>query len=686
MPPFKDEHILVIAPGSQTTLAQLGLPESFTPAQLRVSTRMFPAEKKGEWEPIKVRERRITKQRRYLAPEPTDGDTSMADLDGQVNRVENNGIEMEDTYFEEDPTTEDGAVYPIRQGRVVDWSCLFALMSHIYNTLSPPFHTPILIVTQPAWTAQDHETLTQFFFEKFKTPAFCLMDAALAVCYAYSASTATVVDVGYEKCDVTAVNDFLINDVGRGTALTGCGGESMTQRLLELLSSKGLTRDMCEQLKRSGICEVLPQGTAMPGESEVEEANINPAAAASTGANAAGLRGRGSVGDTGALSRGDTGGAEGGQDSQDGEGEDDEGVIDVATIVASGKTGEFLARKEKEKAEKAEKAATKKAAQEAANAPKQAKLPNAKRMTATFHYTERRPLEELNQNGKRSLEDGNQNGEGQSKRPKTPELQGPDEVASTEPASASGTLTNSQYNGESTALVRRDVEVGIERFQAATGGILDHIADAIHRCVLSVPDIGKRGEFWDNLVFVGNGSKVRGFKDALIAKLNSKYLISPSSATIFTSELPSNFTTPVATGANTPQPQSHISAPHHGPGVNPLLAAAVTASNPGGLAPPGQAQHLHAQLQMQQYQQQQQNQHAQHQHVGHGQTPTSIKLMKMPEYFPEWKDAGTEEAAFLGAQVAAKVVFVVDQGLSKGFMSRTEYNDLGPQGIHEFCM
>ena len=43
----------------------------------------------------------------------------------------------------------------------------------------------------------------------------------------------------------------------------------------------------------------------------------------------------------------------------------------------------------------------------------------------------------------------------------------------------------------------------------------------------------------------------------------------------------------------------------------------------------------------------------------------------MPEYFPEWKEFGMEEASFLGAQVAAKVVFVVDQRLSKGYMSRT---------------
>ncbi|KAL8685302.1 MAG: hypothetical protein Q9218_007850 [Villophora microphyllina] len=512
MPPFKDEHILIIAPGSQTTLAQLGLPESFTPAQCRVSTRMFPAEKKGEWEPLKIRERKITRHRNHVAPEPAGGDTSMVDADGAADGTEN-GADEEESYFEEDPTTEEGAVYPIRQGRVVDWSCLFALMTHIYNTLSPPFHTPILIITQPAWTAQDHETLTQFFFEKFKTPAFCLMDSALAICYAYAAHTAAVVDVGYEKCDVTAVNDFLISDIGRGTALAECGGESMTQRLLELLSTKGFTRDMCEQLKKSGVCEVLPPDSALPGEAEIEEPNINPAAAASAGANAAGLKGRGSVGDASATTRG---GAEADEQNGEGrEGEDNEGVLDVASIVASGKTSEFLARKEREKAEKAEKAAAKKAAQEAAAAPKQTKLPNAKRVTATFHYTERRPLEELNSNGKRPQENGNQP-DGEAKRPKTPELQDPTENTAPEAEPATSPATNGQSHGsEATALIRRDVEVGIERFQAASGGILDRTADAIHRCVLSLPEINKRAELWDNLIIIGNGSAVKGTLSSL---------------------------------------------------------------------------------------------------------------------------------------------------------------------------
>lgn len=78
-----------------------------------------------------------------------------------------------------------------------------------------------------------------------------------------------------------------------------------------------------------------------------------------------------------------------------------------------------------------------------------------------------------------------------------------------------------------------------------------------------------------------------------------------------------------------------------------------------------------------------------HHHRGYSQSPISIKTVKLPDYFPEWKNpayAGMEEAAFLGAQVAAKVVFIVDQGNSKGFLSRGEYNELGPGGIHECAM
>ena len=464
---------------------------------------MFPAEKKGEWEPLKVREKKVRKASSGAdgVNGKPDGDVAMMDGDAEtkVEEVE------EETVYEEDPTTEEGAVYPLRDGRVVNWSCFFALLTHVYNTLSPPFHTPIMVISQPAWTAQDHETLTQFFFEKFKTPAFCLMDSALAVCYAYGVPTATVVDVGYGKCDITAVNDFLVHDLGRGVAIPGCGGEGMTQRLLELLGSKGFTQDMCEQLKRSNICEVLTLGTALPGEGGTEEEITNPAAAASTGATGSGAGQRGSISAQGGAPRGpgiDTDVGDEDQDREIRDGEDNEGVLDVASIVVSGKTNEFLAKKEREKAEKA---ATKKAAADAAAAPKPARLPNSKRQKTTFHYDERRPVEEVNGNGRRAVEtEGAQEG-GDTKRQKTPEsaIDGPPNGAETLPAVRKG------RNRDTATFVRKDTEVGLERFKAADS-ILDQIADSIHRTVLAVPEISKRSDLWDSLIILGNGSKIRG--------------------------------------------------------------------------------------------------------------------------------------------------------------------------------
>ena len=466
---------------------------------------MFPAEKKGEWEPLKVRERKITKSYTHNeADEHTNGDISMGEAKGEQtgSQEKTEIVDEEETLYEEDPTTEEGAVWPIENGRVVNWSCFFALLTHVYNTLSPPFHTPILVISQPAWTAHDHEILTQFFFEKFRTPAFCLMDAALAACYAYATATATVVDVGHGKCDVSAVSDFVVYDIGRGAALAGCGGNAMTQRLYDLLNAKGLSKDACEQMKRNPICEILPIGTELPGESERDGQLANPAGVASTSATVSGdIQGGQAGGSVPDIDVGD-----GDQDRESKVGEDNEGVLDVATIVASGKTSEFLARKEKEKLEKA---AAKKAAGELAAANKQARLPNSKRLKATFTYTERKPLEELNSNGKRAA-NGELHQDGIAKRQRSPEPVSPTLPDGAENSVSARKEERRRNREAATAFVRKEIEVGVERFQAASGGVLDGIADAIHRAILSVPDSQKRPELWDSLIIVGNGSKVKG--------------------------------------------------------------------------------------------------------------------------------------------------------------------------------
>ena len=519
MPPFRDEQVLVsspaenlqnvsltsrqmIAPGSQTTLAQVGLPESYTPARLRIPTRMFPAENEGEWEPFKVREKSGAR------PRESNGttDLSMTDVDGPDTSIADDEIT-----YEEDPTSEEGAIYPIKDGRVVNWSCFFALLTHIHKTFDPPFHTPILLIAQPAWTAQDRENLTQFFFEKFKIPAFCIMDSALAVCYAYAVPTATVIDVGYTKCDVTAVRDFTPSEIGRGIALPDCGGEAMTQRLLTVLEKRGFNREMCEQLKKNSICEVLPLGTEPPTEDPSTDTSHNPASAVSTGAPASGDAARESISAQGGIPRGPGANTEVGDADQDQpNGEDDEGVLDVASIVASGKTSEFLAQKEREKAARA--AARKSAAAEAAAASKQARLPNSKRARAVFHYHEKKPIEELgignssNVNG----ETGSHVAVQQNQTDKTAENGTAQSGEAAAAARKEERREERRRNREGTAYIRKEVEVGPERFEAANDGVLDRIADSIHRCILSVPEISKRSELWEALIILGNGSRVRG--------------------------------------------------------------------------------------------------------------------------------------------------------------------------------
>lgn len=496
-----------------------------------------------------------------------------------------------------------------------------------------------------------------------------MADAAMTTMWAYALPTACVVDVGYEKTDVTAVVEHLVSNVGRTIALEETGGEAMTKELLTRLESKGWTKDMCEQLKKSPICEILPAGVPLPvAESNEKDTSkpavTNPAAAASTGAPSSGP----SVPIPSAQQP--VSGAEG--DNENGEEDiadkvvDDEGVLDVATIVASGKTQEFLAAQERKKAAAAARKVTRDAEKAAEAAATVKKLPNSKREKVVFHYQEKKTGKNAGQSAEAPVDVD-------AVKPAEPTAEGAAAPADGETAKAEETTAEAapaEANGEAAAtasaplpenatftqqreaaraakreakrkaaeeavgpsVIRKDVEVGIERFQVVPPLMLERIADAVHRTIMSGGvEPAMRSELWDHLVITGNGAKVRGFKEALFNTLTSKYLISPSSATIFTSELPSNLSTPMGTGAQTPSRDGSLQAGQHalpsfggGSGVNPLLLAATTNSlNPSGgnLASQfgGSAVGGHGQ------------------HSSHSQTPTSIKLAKMPEYFPEWK-------------------------------------------------
>jgi actin-related protein 9 len=448
---------------------------------------MFPAEKEGEFEPYKIRRKQDKAAATNGAP-PADAHDDQKPAVGDDEIV-----------WEEDRISEEGAIWPIQEGRIVDWSCFFALLTHVYNTLNPPFHTAILLIAQPAWTPREHEKITQFFFEKFKTPAFGLMDAALATAWAYGVHTTTVVDVGKDKADVTAVYEFVPHIQGRVISLPGCGGEAFTEGLLSKLKSKGLNRDMCEQLKRSPICELLPPGTPLPGSGDAPAKGVitNPAAAASTGATGSGPAAAAAIGN---VPRGPGVDTEVGEDGLD----DNEGVLDVASIVAGGKMTEYLAKKEKEKQDRAN---AKKKGGPAPQANKPVRLPNSRLEKATFLYEDHALLDTL-KNMNLNTQDM---ADAKSALDEGPNRKAHENGENGEPSSAvEANGTGESGSTKRTGSIRREIEVGTERFMADGDGTLEKIADAVYRAISSIDEVGKRGDLWEQLIVCGNGSKLRG--------------------------------------------------------------------------------------------------------------------------------------------------------------------------------
>ena len=420
---------------------------------------MFPGIKPRTFEPVKILKRK----------KRSDGENINGDVDGGG----------EESYVE-DPTSDEGAIYPIQDGRVVNAGCLMALLKHIHNTVSPPFNTPVLLVTQPGFSDFEYELLTSYCFQQWTVPAFTLVDAAIATQYGYGSATCLIVDVGYTKTDITAIVEHELIHTGRVIGLLDTGGEAMTKRLFELLGPKGFTKDMCEQLKRSGICEVLPPGVPLPSEKNPSD-NSTVAISGPSGANGFNTGQRASISGQGGVANG----ARNQDEAKDKE--DNEGVLDVASIVASGKTNEFLAKRERDKAEKA---ASRKAAAEAAAAPK-AKLQNAQRVKAVFHYDVSSTEEPANAT---ALHQGSASDQ-------------------TSPTDASAPQLGSKSKGRDgveNGTVRRSIEVGVERFQAADNGILERIADGVHRVILDVHPSNLRSDLWDSLIITGNATRVKG--------------------------------------------------------------------------------------------------------------------------------------------------------------------------------
>ncbi|KAJ4865008.1 actin domain-containing protein [Trichoderma breve] len=729
---WREEQILIICPGSRTTMAQLGCGELSPPAH-RIPTRMFrDDEDPQQWRPYYTYKR-----------------TRIID-----------GVENEE--WVEDVDEDKDAVWPIEGGRIVQMDAFLAFLDHVHGLLTTTYHnTPIMLMASPQWTRPDCETIARYIFEKTKTPALCLIHSGIATQYGLKWPNMTVIDIGYEKVDVTAIHDGrVINHMDLGSPQPDrhiSGGEVFTQKLQELLKSKNFNHDMAEQLKKSGICEVLPYAPTQKALVELPvESSSNASQSQSRPAGGAATEQNAPAADSTAPAPTDVPRINEPSDvvMEENEGADtnidDDGVLDVASIVTSGQTKEFLAKKEKEKEKgKPGRKSNKEKEAEAAAQARPVRQPNSKKMRNTFSYEEI-VMEEVHKEVPAPAPvsvpiqmqgvEGSNGGEAPAPEPipepasepapqgteadadaKPPVPVGTDDVPPSEPlVKTEETKVNGDGNGNETTAdskpaevvngnqttvdtdnaeppelrpkrIRRDIEIGLERFLFADRNEIDRIVETIYRTIQGVEDMYMRPACWDNLVFVGNGSRLRGLKDNILQTLNARHLISPSTATMFTSELPSNVATPAGTGSQTPI-GSFNGAPHQlssGGGVNPLLQAATTAATfgiPGrdtiqvatGSTPmvgseaagPASGHHFHSQ------------------------TPTSIKTIALPTYLSEWSKNGFEEAMFLGAQVAARIAFCLHSNMDAQAieaqksmsLSRVDYNEHGPKGIRTHSM
>lgn len=392
-------------------------------------------------------------------------------------------------------------MFPIKNGAIINQRAFHYFIKLVYKSVARPgYPTALIIASSSRWARSHIELLTQYVFESLHVPGFSLVPCGLASAFAFALQDALVIDVGLDKTEITPVLEFAV--VNQAQRIIDLGGSSINKELGKLLPD--LTEQQIEDLKKSNIYEV--------------------------------------------LSEDDTKNSWFGQQETNAKNPDEDGIIDVAAIVASGRTREILAERERQKGQPSDE-------------------PEKSNMDREFNTF-------IDSDGK-------------------------------------------------------VIEVGKQRFHG-TENLIERITLEVGRVVQNVDQVNRRQDLWDNLVILGRGSSVKGFKEALISSLNTRYLINRPTTY---SELPSTFNT----GHNTPS------------GGTPMYNGG---SN---------------------------NIHLANAHQGHGQSPTSIRSAKMPEYFSDWKGRGWEDAAFLGMEIAARPIFT--GSVENTFVSMNDYNEVGPTSI-----
>ncbi|KAF9188446.1 hypothetical protein BGZ50_001345 [Haplosporangium sp. Z 11] len=203
----------------------------------------------------------------------------------QANEQESNKSQV--VYYSGSALTEAMQQYPegeitvstpIQDGIVKDWAAMEALWQvseFLYNQQRHVLFrelgikrsrnaSPVLMVVPTAWTKEEHEQITQIFFENFNVPGLYLAEEPLMTLYGCAAVTGLVIDIGHNSTEITPILDTQIQ---RNSIQTiPLAGADFDAYFLELLKAdtqlvreygEPLDLEFARYLKESNVCQVL---------------------------------------------------------------------------------------------------------------------------------------------------------------------------------------------------------------------------------------------------------------------------------------------------------------------------------------------------------------------------------------------------------------------------------------------
>lgn len=154
--------------------------------------------------------------------------------------------------------SESFAIYPIINGNIIDIEAFNFFLKLIYKSILKQHPTvsniPFLLVSSTQWSKNAIESITQYVFESMEVNSFAIIPEPLATLFSYgSQPNAIVVNIGKDKTEINPIIDYTL--IKHASKVIPYGGESINKSLAKYLPN--LNSSQIESFKKSDIYEVL---------------------------------------------------------------------------------------------------------------------------------------------------------------------------------------------------------------------------------------------------------------------------------------------------------------------------------------------------------------------------------------------------------------------------------------------